>query len=150
MSMRGEGSNHGALLRAALLLAITLAPAAAAGCGGSDNEGENTKADNEAAVKKVLGQLQQASVAGDGKRICTQIFTPNLENAVMRAARSGSCAEEVRRQLFSRNARLTVQDVTVNDPANATATVREANGNSATLFFIKQSGRWRIRTLQPA
>ncbi len=130
--------------------AVAIISVLAAGCGGSEAKRQDPQATDRAAIRNVLRQLQEASRAGHGERICTQIFTPNLENAVMRAARSGSCAEEVRRQLFSRNARLTVQDVTVNDPANATATVREANGNTATLFFIKQSGRWRIRTLQPA
>ncbi len=106
--------------RAAILLAIGLMAVASTGCGGSDDKEKSTKADDEAAVKTVLGQLQQASVAGDGKRICTQIFTPKLANSITRSAESGSCAKEVRAKLFSPRARLTVQNVDVTDPANAT------------------------------
>jgi len=83
-------------------------------------------------------------------RICTQIFTPKLANSVTRSAKSGSCAKEVTAKLFSPRTTLTVQDVTVTDPANGTATVKEANGNISTVFFVRQSGRWRIRSVQPA
>jgi hypothetical protein len=38
----------------------------------------------------------------------------------------------------------------VQNPANATATVKEANGNRSSVFLVKQSGRWRIRSVQPA
>lgn len=140
----------GASSRTALLVAVGLTGLAFVGCGGSDDKDQNTKVDNEAAVRKVLGQLQQASVAGDGDRICTQIFTPKLANSVTRSAKSGSCAKEVKVNLFSPETRLTVQDVSVTDQANATATVKEANGNTSTVFFVRQSGRWRIRSVQPA
>ena len=122
----------------------------AAGCGGSDDKRQDPAAADRAAVTRVLGQLQEASRAGDGNRICSQIFTPKLADSVTRAARSGSCAIEVREKLFSPRTRLTVQDVTVTDPANATATVKEANGNTSTVFLVKQSGRWRIRSVQAA
>ncbi len=140
---------------AAALLAVGSLAVAFAGCGGKDSSADNqrqpdTKAADEAAVTKVLGQLQQASVAGDGRRICTQIFTPKLANSVTESAKSGSCAKEVKAKLFSPRTRLTVQDVTVTDPANATAIIKEATGNTSTVFFVRQSGRWRIRSVQPA
>jgi len=133
-----------------LIAAVVGLAIAFAGCGGSDDKQNNSKADDEAAISKVLTQLQEASVAGDGKRICTQIFTPKLADSITRSAKSGSCAKEVRAKLFSRRTRLTVQDVTATDPANATATIKEANGNTSTVFFIRQSGRWRIRSVQAA
>ena len=43
-----------------------------------------------------------------------------------------------------------MQNVNVSDPANATATVKEASGNTSTVFMVKQSGRWRIRGVQAA
>ncbi len=136
-------------LWAALIVAVSLLAAAFVGCGGSDGDQDDREA-SDAAVRQVLGDLQRASVAGNGDRICTQIFTPKLADSITRSAKSGSCAKEVEANLFSPRTRLTVQDVNVTDPANATATVREANGNTSTVFFVRQSGRWRIRSVRPA
>jgi acetoacetate decarboxylase len=121
------------------------------GCGGDDDKKESDSTQTqETAVRTVLADLQQASVAGDGKRICTQIFTPKLADSVTKSAKSGSCAKEVRQKLFSPTTKLTVQNVTVTDPVNATATIAEANGNVSNVFLVRQSGRWRIRSVQPA
>ncbi len=136
--------------RAAVLALSGLLATGFAGCGGSDDKQQDSEGSDRAAVSRVLTQLQEASQAGDGDRICTQIFTPRLANSVTRASRTGSCADEVKRQLFSPSTRISVEDVTVNDPANATATVKEANGNRSTVFLVKQSGRWRIRSVQAA
>ena len=43
-----------------------------------------------------------------------------------------------------------MQNVDVPNAANATAVVKEANGNTSTIFLVKQSGRWRIRSVGPA
>jgi hypothetical protein len=137
------------------LAAVAVVAAALAGCGGSSSDKKpagdtSTKADNETAVKQVLSDLQTASRAGDGNRICTQIFTPKLANSVTKAAKSGSCAKEVKKKLFSPKAQITVENVDVPNPANATATIKEANGNTSNVFLVKQSGRWRIRSVQAA
>jgi predicted small lipoprotein YifL len=138
------------------LTALALLTTALAGCGGSgDSEkptattAANATADNTA-VKQVMTDLQTASRAGDGKRICTQIFTPKLANSVTASAKSGSCAKEVRKKLFSRKAQIAVQNVDLPNAANATAVIKEANGNTSTIFLVKQSGRWRIRSVSPA
>lgn len=136
--------------------ALTVA-AALAGCGGGSGaasaqktaDANATKASNDA-VNQVMSDLQAASLAGDGKRICREIFTPKLADSVTESASSGSCAKEVKRKLFSRETKLTVQTIAVSNAANATATVDEANGNTSTVFLVKQSGRWRIRSVQPA
>jgi len=136
--------------------AVAVAATALAGCGGGSSAAQKpagdtaTRAEGSSAVKQVMADLQAASRAGDGKRICTQIFTPKLANAVTQSAASGSCAREVRKKLFSRKARITVQNVDVPNTANATATIKEANGNTSTAFLVRQSGRWRIRSVQPA
>ena len=142
----------------ALATAAAVAVAAAmAGCGGGASGDQNTtgadtaiKAADNTAVTQVLADLQSASRAGQGNRICTQIFTPKLADSVTVSAASGSCAKEVKKKLFSRNAQIVVQNVTVPNAANATATVKEANGNVSTVFLVKQSGRWRIRSIQAA
>jgi len=124
------------------------AVAALGGCGG--NSASDQKKSDEQAVQQVMADLQSASRAGDGERICTQIFTPKLADSVTKSAKSGSCATEVKSKLFSPKTAITVENVTVPDPANATATVKEQNGNRSTVFLVKQSGRWRVRSVQPA
>lgn len=131
---------------AGMAVCVCVGAAALTGCGGSHDR-PNPKAGSEASIRKVLNELQQASVAGDGTRICTQIFTPKLADSVTKSAKSGSCATEVRQKLFSPTTRLTVQNVNVTDPVDATATVKEASGHKSTVFFVRQSGRWRIRSI---
>ena len=151
--------NHmsGTRQRLSALAALGVLTAVLAGCGsgsGADSTKEKpvavTKAAENTAVKQVMADLQTASRAGDGKRICTQIFTPKLANSVTGSAVSGSCAKEVKKKLFSRKAQIAVQNVDVPNAANATAVIKEANGNTSTVFLVKQSGRWRIRSVQAA
>ena len=94
-----------------------------------------------------MSDLESASREGDGERICNQIFTPKLSNSVTRASTSGSCASEVKDKLFSPETKIEVENIDVPDEPNATATVKESNGNTSTVFLVKQSGRWRIRSV---
>ena len=110
---------------------------------------ENGSSDQDA-VEQVMADLQTASREGDGERICNQIFTPKLSNSVTKSSTSGSCATEVEAKLFSPETKIEIQNIEVPDEANATATVKEANGNTSTVFLVKQSGRWRIRSVTPA
>jgi len=145
--MRDTGARLAGVVAAAVVAAVLLA-----GCGGDNKPtgDTSTKSDNETAVKQVMADLQAASRAGDGNRICTQIFTPKLADSVTKSSTTGSCAKEVKQKLFSRKAQITVQNVDVPNPANATATIKEANGNVSNVFLVKQSGRWRIRSVQAA
>lgn len=147
--MNTKSIQTGRRFLAGMAVTVSVGAVALTGCGDS-HDSSNGRAADEASVRQVLSQLQQASVAGDGNRICTQIFTPKLADSVTKSAKSGSCPKEVRKKLFSATTRLTVQDVNVTDPANATATVKEASGNTSTIFVVRQSGRWRIRSIQPA
>lgn len=145
-------SRH--LSRLAVVAAVTAAAAAFAGCGGSSGDnassGETPKSVDSAQVKQVMVDLQTAAQEGDGNRICTQIFTPKLADSVTKSAKSGSCAKEAKRNLFSPGTRISVEHIDVPNSANATATVKEANGNVSNVFLVKQSGRWRIRSVQAA
>jgi hypothetical protein len=143
--------------KALATVAAVAVAAAMAGCGGGASSDQKTtgadtatKAADNAAVAQVLADLQSASRAGQGNRICTQIFTPKLADSVTVSAASGSCAKEVKKKLFSRKAEIVVQNLTVPNAANATATVKEANGNVSTVFLVRQSGRWRIRSIRAA
>lgn len=134
---------------AALLAGTALALGA---CGGSDDSPDRAtdalRQAETASIRGVLAELQSASVSGDGHRICAKVFTPKLSALI--ASTAGSCAREVRTKLFSPDARLTVKTVDVTAVSDATATVKEANGNLSRIFFVKQAGRWRIRSVQAA
>ena len=129
-----------------LLIAVVVAVALVARGSGSD---DNAASDQDV-VRQVMTDLQTAARAGDGERICNQIFTPKLSNAITKASASGSCAAEVKANLFSPQTTIDIENVEVPDESNATVTVKEANGNTSTVFLVKQSGRWRIRSVTPA
>jgi hypothetical protein len=132
-----------------VVAAAISAAAALAGCGGGDDKKPQPPDPETAAVERVLADLQAASRRGDGKRICNTIFTVKLADSITRSAKSGSCAKEVRKKLFSPRTRITVRSVRVSEPADATAIVTEQNGNTSKVLLIKQSGQWRIRGVQP-
>src|SRR3954452_21437114 len=90
---------------------------AAGSCGGGGEDSE------KAAVQRVLTDLQAASRAGGGRRICDDLFTPKLAGSVARSAKSGDCPTEVRRNLFSPQTQIKVQGIAVSAPSDATATV---------------------------
>jgi len=129
---------------AGLLLAL-VAVAPLGGCFGGGDDGSDSDA-----VNQVLTDLQSASRDGDGSRICDEIFTPKLAASVSRNAKSGSCATEVKAKLFSPKAQIDVETIAVPNESNATATVKEANGNVSKVFLVKQDGHWRIRGVTPA
>jgi len=128
------------------LIAVVVAVVLVGRGSGSD---ENAASDQDA-VRQVMTDLQTASRNGDGERICNQIFTPKLSNAITKSSASGSCATEVEANLFSPKTTIEIENVDVPDESNATVTVKEANGNTSTVFLVKQSGRWRIRSVTPA
>jgi hypothetical protein len=111
--------------------------------GGSDGS------DREA-VEQVMADLESASRDGDGARICEEIFTPKLAALIGRSSESGSCTAEVQANLFSPNAQIDVEEIEVSDDSNATATVRESNGNVSTVHLVEQDGDWLIRSVTPA
>jgi hypothetical protein len=137
------------MTRTRFTLLVAVLTLSAGGCGGGNASGDRQAAD-EKEVTHVMSDLQAASRAGDGQRICGQIFTPKLADSVTKASKSGNCATEVKKKLFGPDVKITVEHIDVQNPANATATVKEANGNRSSVFLVKQSGRWRIRSVQPA
>ena len=135
-----------ASMRLLAAMVVVLVPVMA-GCGG-DSEDEGTS--DVQAVAKVMSALDTASRAGDGDRICNQLFTPKLANSVSTSSSSGECGQEVKAKLFSPDSEMSVKDIQVPDEANATATVKETNGNTSRIYLVKQDGQWRIRSVAPA
>lgn len=136
--------------RVGLIGLLVVAVVAAALLVGRGLGGDDSSSSDQDAVRQVMTDLQTASREGDGQRICNQIFTPKLSNSVTRSADSGSCAAEVKAKLFSPQTQIEIETVAVTDESNATVIVKEANGNTSTVFLVKQSGLWRIRSVTPA
>jgi hypothetical protein len=129
-----------------LLIAVVVAAVLVGrGLGSEDNA-----TSDQDAIRQVMTDLQTASREGEGERICDQIFTPKLSDSITGSSTSGSCAAEVKAKLFSPSTTIEIENVNVTDESNATVTVKEANGNTSTVFLVKQSGRWRIRSVTPA
>jgi hypothetical protein len=129
---------------ACVLLALT-AVMPLSGCFGSGGD----KSDRDQ-IDQVMSDLQSASRDGDGSRICQEIFTPKLAALISRSSKTGNCAAEVKAKLFSPEAKIDVESVDVPDGSNATATVKEANGNVSKVYLVKQGGAWHIRSVTPA
>ncbi len=137
-----------ALLRRScpFLVATVFAALLMVGCGGdSDSEGSDTEA-----VASVMASLDAASRAGDGDRICTQLFTPKLASSVSSSSTSGDCEREVKAKLFSPMRRSASRTSAFPTTPSAVATVKEANGNMSRVFLVKTDGQWRIRSVVPA
>ena len=101
-------------------------------------------------MRFVVADLQAASRDGDGDRICDQIFTPKLADSVTSASKDGSCAKEVKKNLFSPSTRFVVENVKIENPTTATAIVKESDAKTSKMSLVKQSGEWRIRSVGPA
>jgi hypothetical protein len=127
------------------LIAVVLVAVVVAGVLVVRNGGGSS---DEDAVKQVMSDLESASREGDAARICKDIFTPKLAASISRASDAGSCAGEVKSQLFS-DAQIAVESVEVSDDSNATATVEEGNGNVSRVHLVKQDDQWRIRSVTP-
>ena len=131
------------------------AVAALAGCGGSDDASTPPAQKPQAAVSgsergilATVDALQTASRKGDGRRICADLFTPQLVRSVEAAAKR-SCAREVRTRLFTPDAEISVgRDIKVSGDRGA-AVVREQNGNVSTLSMLRSSKQWRINRVAP-
>jgi hypothetical protein len=135
-------------------LAVVLAVAALPGCGGSDKQpapAEKPSASvsgNERGILATVDALQTASRKGNGQKVCADLFTPRLAKSVAAAAKR-SCAQEVRRNIFTPDAEISVGRQIEVVGNRGTAVIREQNGNVSKLSFVKQSGEWRIDRVTP-
>jgi len=140
------------MLRPRILIALPLISALLAGCGDDEpaapQQSSPSVSGGQRGVLETIDALQTASRKGDGDTICGDIFTAKLARSVEAAAKR-SCAEEVREQLFSPKAEISVgRDIKVNGD-EATATVREQNGQVSKLFMIRHQGRWQVDRVVP-
>ncbi|MFL5862265.1 MAG: hypothetical protein ACJ780_16035 [Solirubrobacteraceae bacterium] len=127
---------------------------AVAGCGGSEKQSPTSQARsvlvsaNQRSILGTLDTLQTASRTGDGRKICGELFTAHLVRSVETSAKR-SCAVEVRRSVFSRNAEISVGRQINVAGDRGTVIIREQNGNVSKVALLKESGRWRIDRVTP-
>lgn len=147
--LRTRSETHGADLRGLAVLALA---AGTIGCGGSDAKTTTAPkapvGGDERAILETVDILQTAARAGDGRRICADVFTAALAKAVMRAA-DRSCAREVRENLFRPDESIAVQRGIKVAGGAATAVIREQNGNVSTLHMLRQANGWRVARIAP-
>ena len=134
-------------------LAACACAAPLASCGGSDEAPGNGQAPpaispEQRGVLGTVDTLQRASRHGDGRAICTQVFTRRLVRSIESAAKR-SCAEEVRARVFSPRAKFSVGRHIAVTGNRGSAVIRDQAGNVSKLFLVKQGGRWRIDRVQP-
>jgi hypothetical protein len=106
------------------------------GCGGDSDKSA------EPEVRAVITNLTDASRAGDGARICDEIFAPQLKDSVAQAAKR-PCADEVKKKLFSPNAAFTVGQLGISGQT-ATVTVTDQFRKTSLIALAKQDGKWSI------
>jgi hypothetical protein len=133
--------------------AILLAAAALPGCGGSDDDATKTQppspvGGDQRAILETIDELQSASQRGDGRKICNELFTPQLARSVRKAAKR-SCATEVRLRMFRSDASIAVQRGIQVTGSTGMAVIREENGNVSTLHMLKRAGTWEIDRVTP-
>jgi hypothetical protein len=141
-------------LRAVPSLAVVIAVAALAGCGGSGEPSPTVQkpshpvSADERGILATVDALQAASRKGDGRTVCGDLFTPQLVRSIEASAKR-SCAKEVGKRLFAPETTISVgKDIKVTAD-RATAVIRESNGNVSTLFLVKRNARWRIDRVTP-
>jgi hypothetical protein len=131
------------------VLAGLFVVAALPGCGSSDDEQTNgTVRDDQRGILATVDVLQTASQAGDGGKICSNVFTKSLVHSVETASRR-ACATEVRKNLFKPGESISVERSITVKGDTGTAVIREQNGNVSTLHLVKQAGAWRIDRVTP-
>jgi hypothetical protein len=99
-------------------------------------------------VAHVLDQLAEASRAGDGARICNELFTKSLRISVARAS-GGSCAEQVGESIGAEDASFVVRKLRT-EGDSAEAVVVDSDSRSSAVYLQRTKGQWRIAAVGAA
>jgi hypothetical protein len=122
---------------------MAIGATAAAGCGSSKKSTTTTDTATDSQIKQVIAQLGTFSRAGDGKSICQQLLTRNLEVSIRRASKSGSCTTEIVRNVGSPTTSFKVQSVSVKQNY-AVVHVQDQRGRASQMLMQNIAGTWRI------
>jgi|SRR5829696_7066863 len=118
------------------VLAVALCAGLLAGCGDDDSDS------SEGQITAVVMELQDASRAGNGARICDQLFTENLAISVKRASKQ-ECADEVAENVASDDAEFKIESLEVNGN-NANGQLVDQRGQRSAVLFQREGDSWRI------
>jgi copper chaperone CopZ len=144
------GTLRAGMLRSLLATPLVLA-VALAGCAGTTTNSSSKFKGDQAAVAKVMENLETYSQPGrsDPSKVCDQLLTTDLQHKL--AARGTSCKDTVNTALRNADAyQLTVQNVAING-TRATAQVKVDTGKKDRVQSVgleKQAGSWRIYRFQ--
>jgi hypothetical protein len=129
-----------------IAVALALCLSACGGSDGSSDAGKNAKKyeGTKKDVAQVVDDLESAAHAGDGKKICNEIFDPVLQKSVNKA--SGDCESAVVKPL--KNTTFTVDSVKVTG-GNAQAQVSQSTGGQATFYLRNTGDTWRMTGATP-
>ena len=142
------GSIHARTTAAALVIAAASAALAGCGGGGSSNSGNAARFSGaQKDVAKVVDDLQAAARAGDGAKICGEIFSDTLQRSVESA--SGDCEAAVNKSLHSPKEGFVARTIDITGDRAVAVVDEQLTGRPTTMFFSKQGGQWRIDAVRP-
>jgi hypothetical protein len=128
------------IVRTRTTWAVLIACAAfATGCGADEN---TAGGDDREQIRQVIEELGAAARAGNGARVCDELFTENLRISITRASQR-SCAQEVQRNIAGPNTRYRLEDLNVKGD-QATGLTIDQQGRRSALLMQLEGGRWRI------
>lgn len=137
--------------RVALTLLAAVFGLALAACGGSEPDSSSKFKGEEKLVANAIEDLQSAGEKRDGERICRELLSPRVVQAIDQAGGRKNCAARIEDSLDDADVfQLTVRSVTVKGNS-ATAVVASDDGNEKdrvdTMTLVKQGKRWKIDSL---
>ncbi len=122
----------------------------AIGCGGGD-DGNGEAGDysgEEAEVAAVIDRLAEAGRAGDGQRVCDEVFALPLARNIERES-GQSCADEVEENVPEGEYELTIDRLELEDDA-ARVTVTDQADNQSAMHLVRTDDEWRVlRVTEP-
>ena len=115
----------------------------AGACGG--DEGPNAKRydGDKKDVAAVIDDLQQAARDDKPKVICDEVFASQLRALIERET-GESCADRMRAQIISEEAKFTARRVKLDGKSKAIVNVTDGAGNRSVVYMAKSDGEWRI------
>ncbi len=134
--------------RATIITASLLAATGVAACGGDDGRNAKRFEGDKKDVAAVVDELEKASREDEPGRICTEIFSDELERLVASQEGEGGCEKRITREQVNEKARIDVQSIEV-DGEKANAVVREQDGDQITVNFVKKDDAWEILSIVP-
>lgn len=132
-----------------LTVALAFALAGCAGQGKGNTDSAKEFAGEQKAVATTVEDLQKAAKERDGRKICSDLITAKLRDAIS-SSNCGEAVDDAIRETDEVDLEVTKVEI---DGSSASALVKEDTGDETsrtrTLELEKAAGRWRIAALPP-